>query len=157
MKASNRFSGGRPAPGVENVSKKNTITKENFERLSKNATLYDGELHAVRGAYRGQIRYRYWWSSDGSIFYCYSTEYTINDPDYFGRHKANIHFSFDDVQWWGEDSEDNMRQDDKWNEWAVGGYVGANKKARVYVRFDFDLPFSDESGENSVFYTFPGK
>lgn len=157
MESSNRFSSGRPAPGVENVSKKNTITKEDFERLSKNATLYDGELHAVSGAYRGKIRYRYWWSDDGDAFYCYSTEYTINDPDHFGRHKANIHFSFDDVSWWGEDSEDNMRQDDKWNVWSVGWYVMTNKKVRVYVRFDFDLPFFDESAENSVYYTFPGK
>ncbi|WPC30231.1 hypothetical protein OE648_10850 [Pseudomonas moraviensis] len=149
-------SGGKPATGVPDVSGKNTLDEEEFERLSKHATVYDGLLQVVRSAYFGQIRFQYWWGNGGAMFYCYAKQYKINDPDEQGKHKANIHFSFDSLQWWGVDSPDSMRQDDQWNSWTVGGYIAANKRARVYVRFRFDLPFDDEEESNSRYFNYPG-
>lgn len=140
---------------IENVTEKNILTSEEIDKLSKGAKTYEGILIADNRVYRGQIKYTYWWGNDGGMFYCYASHYTINDPDGFSRHKANIHFSFDSNQWWGIDSPDSMRQDNQWNPWRVGGYIAANRRARVYVRFVFDLPFADVSGENSIYYTYP--
>lgn len=139
----------------EDVSKINILTQEDVEKLTKGAKAYEGILQVRKRAYLGQIKYQYWWGNGGGMFYCYATEYTINDPDNQRRHKANIHFSFDSLQWWGKDSPDSMRQDNKWNAWAVGGYIAANSRARVYVEFIFDLPFQDEKGESSIYYTYP--
>lgn len=52
-------SGGKPATVVPDVSGKNTLDEEEFERLSKHATVYDGLLQVVRSAYFGQIRFQY--------------------------------------------------------------------------------------------------
>lgn len=153
---SDRDINGEAKTNKEDVTASNVITSESFKELSNGSTVYEGLLLATNRVYRGQIKYKYWWGNNGGMFYCYATHYTINDPDRFGRNKANIHFSFDSQQWWGVDSPDSMRQDDQWNVWEVGGYIGANKRARVYVRFDFDLPFSDVSGESSNYHNYPG-
>lgn len=138
----------------ENVSNTNILTSKEVQALAKGAKVYEGILQVRRSVYLGQIKYQYWWANNGGIFYCYATQYTINDPDKQGRNKANIHFSFDSSQWWGNDSPDSMRQDNQWHTWAVGGWVGANQRARVFARFTFDLPGHDDSAENSVIYTY---
>ncbi|SDV14308.1 hypothetical protein [Pseudomonas vancouverensis] len=125
---------------LEDVSTINLISDEELEKLTKGAKVEEGMLVVGwEGAIFGYVTYKYWWANNGGLFYCYSTSYKILNKFGGMGHKSNLHFSFDSLQWWGNDSPDNLRSDDKWYPYAVGGWIGANKRARVYARFTFDL------------------
>lgn len=145
----------RNEEGLIDVSSVNKFSKEEFDELSQGRSVTD-TLQANTGNFRGEVTYSYWWSQSGGIFYCYTSQYRItkfNNQE--GGNKANLHFSFDSGQWWGNDSPDALWQDGAWHSYSRGGWIGVrNRQARVYARFDFDKSGNDPSADSFKIYHF---
>ena len=141
--------------GREDVSEKNAISKEKFDELIKSTAPITKTLTVNKDNFRGEVTFSFWWANQGGIFYCYSSQYRITRLNgQQGGNKANLHFSFDSLQWWGNDSPDAMWQDGAWHSYSRGGWIGANGRARVYAKFVFDKSGSDPSAASEVWVDF---
>jgi hypothetical protein len=144
---------------LKNVST-NILTAEQYEEMSKTAEMKTETLIVRHAVFQGYLTFDYWWANNGGLFYCYFKQYRINAlHDESSGDKANLHYSFDSLQWWGRDSPDDRKQDGGWynvtdTEPDKGGWVGANKRARVFARFTFDRYGYDPTEQNEVWFNY---
>ena len=136
--------------GLEDVSVSCALSEEEFKKMADGANEGTHTLVAIHGGYKGEVKFSYRFTNAGGIFYCYSSQYRITKTNFPGGHKANLHFSFDSLQWWGNDSPDALWQDGEWHSYSRGGWIAANGSARVFARFTFDTPGPDPSADASV-------
>ncbi|VVO36798.1 hypothetical protein [Pseudomonas fluorescens] len=147
-------------PNRSNNVSPNILTAEQYEKMSKTAEIKTEVLTVKHALFQGYLTFDYWWENNGGLFYCYFKQYSISPllGDISGD-KANLHYSFDSLQWWGRDSPDDRKQDGGWynvtdNERDKGGWVGANKHARVFARFAFDIFGPDPIVQNEVWFNY---
>lgn len=143
--------------GREDVSEKNAISKEELDILIKSTTPITKTLTVNKDNFRGEVTFSFHWANQGGIFYCYTSQYRITKLNgQEGGYRANLHFAFSSVQYWGNDSPDALWQDGAWHSYGRGGWIGANGRAHVFIKFVFDKPGSDPSGEANFWADFKG-
>jgi hypothetical protein len=139
--------------GLEDVSATQSISEEEFKSIDSAQTVTK-TLRVSVGNFIGDLTFSYWWKHGGGLFYCYSSQYRITQLVNQGGNKANLHFSFDSRQWWGNDSPDAMWQDGEWHSYPRGGWIAANGRARVFIRYIFDKGGADPVGSNEIWVDF---
>ena len=140
--------------GLEDVSASQSISEEQFNSIDCTRTVTK-TLSVSVGNFVGELTFSYWWGNGGGLFYCYSSQYRITQSGNQGGNKANLHFSFDSRQWWGVDSPDAMWQDGEWHSYPRGGWIAANGRARVYIKYIFDKGgVKDPEGSDEIWVDF---